>query len=148
MLFFPIPIHVLLRFDVGQSKKSGEKAIEYTLELQKSLTAARKQESDILQQILECNDPSVLLEINEQMQAITKNRELLETRYKKAMQALGVDDQRNMKKLLQNDYLMLRMNARALKTRLRKRLRERKFEQERLERSYRNVLNGMFTTLI
>jgi hypothetical protein len=36
------------------------------------------------------------------------------------------------------------MNACALKARLRDRLRQRKFELERLERSYRITVNGKF----
>jgi hypothetical protein len=61
-------------------------------------------------------------------------------RHKRA--ALGVG-QRTALRRIQNDiFLQLRVNARGLKTRIRDRLRQRKFELERLERSYRHVING------
>ncbi|OJA11301.1 hypothetical protein AZE42_09658 [Rhizopogon vesiculosus] len=47
------------------------------------------------------------------------------------------------KKLKKNVYLQVRMNAHALKIRLRNRLRQRKFELEKLERSYRNTVNEL-----
>jgi hypothetical protein len=42
-------------------------------------------------------------------------------------------------------YLQATLNARALKIRIRERVRHRKFEIERLERSYRNTINGNFS---
>lgn len=56
--------------------------------------------------------------------------------------SLGLSDQANLKDLRNNAYLRIRMNARAVKTRLRDRLRSRKFEIEKLERSYRRTING------
>lgn len=62
--------------------------------------------------------------------------------------ALGVDGRLSLQKLTGSRYLQLRMNARALKKRIRERLRQRKFERERFERAYRNSTNGMSNTLI
>ena len=56
---------------------------------------------------------------------------------------LGVDESAALVTLKSNKYLTARMNALALKQRLRDRLRQRKFEMERLERSYRNTMNGV-----
>jgi hypothetical protein len=61
----------------------------------------------------------------------------------KRRHSLGVSDQANLQGLRSNAYLRIRMNARAVKTRLRDRLRSRKFEIEKLERSYRRTVNGM-----
>ena len=47
--------------------------------------------------------------------------------------------------VLRNDaFLRLRMNALALKQRIRDRLRQRKFEIDKLERSYRRSANGLY----
>jgi acetate kinase len=46
---------------------------------------------------------------------------------------LGVDEQLDLKRLQENNFLRMRMNALALKERIRDRLRQRKFEIEKLE---------------
>ena len=57
--------------------------------------------------------------------------------------ALGVNEHVQLSQLSCNKFLQLRMNARALKQRLRDRLRQRKFELDRLERSYRQTASSM-----
>ena len=54
---------------------------------------------------------------------------------------LSVDGRLNLTNLLDNQFLKLRMNALALKKRIRDRLRHRKFELENLERAYRKTIN-------
>lgn len=51
--------------------------------------------------------------------------------------ALGVADRTELTKLAKSKYMELRMNAQALKRRLRDRLRKHKFERDRIERSSR-----------
>jgi len=58
--------------------------------------------------------------------------------------ALGVNEQQELQKLIKSEYMRVRMNARALKLRLRQRLRARKFEMDVVERTYRRLLNGGF----
>ncbi|KAG1896097.1 uncharacterized protein F5891DRAFT_1130422 [Suillus fuscotomentosus] len=55
--------------------------------------------------------------------------------------ALGTEDKVNLEKMKKDVYLMVHLNALAVKTRIRDRLRQRKFEFERLERSYRATIN-------
>ncbi|RDB25584.1 hypothetical protein Hypma_006945 [Hypsizygus marmoreus] len=55
--------------------------------------------------------------------------------------ALGVEDRVELRRLVTNPFIATRMNARALKQRLRDRLRFRKFELDRLERSFRKQVN-------
>ncbi|KAJ7080314.1 hypothetical protein C8R44DRAFT_653744 [Mycena epipterygia] len=52
---------------------------------------------------------------------------------------LGVDDTTVLKKLAHAPYYSARMNARALKERLRAKLRDRKFELDPIERSFRRT---------
>ena len=56
---------------------------------------------------------------------------------------LHVDGRLNLEKLLGNEFLRSRMNALALKQRIRDRLRQRKFELENLERAYRKTSNHL-----
>jgi len=53
-------------------------------------------------------------------------------------------EQADLRKLQQNTFLRLRMNALALKHRLRDWLHQRKFEIEKLERSHRHSVNGIY----
>jgi|ERR1700733_12099879 len=55
--------------------------------------------------------------------------------------SLDVDGRLSLRKLLNNKFLQVRMNALALKNRVRSRLRQRKFELEGLERAYRHTTN-------
>ncbi|KAG1793314.1 uncharacterized protein HD556DRAFT_1432309 [Suillus plorans] len=59
--------------------------------------------------------------------------------------ALGTEDKVNLEKMKKDVYLMVCLNALAVKTRIRNRLRQCKFELERLERSYRATINGALT---
>jgi len=56
---------------------------------------------------------------------------------------LSVDGRLNLEKLVGNKFLKGRMNALALKQRLRDRLRNRKFELANLERAYRKTVNHL-----
>jgi DNA-binding transcriptional regulator YbjK len=58
--------------------------------------------------------------------------------------ALSVDGRLNLQNLRESKYLQLRMNARALKSRIRSRLQQRKFELERLERAYQHNSSGAY----
>jgi hypothetical protein len=61
---------------------------------------------------------------------------------KRKKTSLGVDGRLNLDKLSSSQFLQLRMSARALKLRIRERLRQRKFELALLERAYRHTSNG------
>jgi hypothetical protein len=56
--------------------------------------------------------------------------------------ALGVGERRALNKMSHIQYYNARMNARATKRRLRDRLRQRKFELDLVERSFRRLVNG------
>jgi hypothetical protein len=69
------------------------------------------------------------------------NRAIVAVRDKE--RALGVDEQVQLHRLANNPYIAARMNARALKMRLRDKLQSRKFELDPLERSFRKQVNGI-----
>lgn len=68
-------------------------------------------------------------------------------RVSKKESAMGITARQQLHHLLKSPFLAKKMNARALKTRIRERLRARKFELDRLERSYRKQRSGMLIIL-
>lgn len=70
-----------------------------------------------------------------------------ESAYRAKRNSLGVDGRLRLDKLTNDEFLSKRMNAMALKQRIRDRLRQRKFELERLERQYRHTSNGEFSSI-
>ncbi|KAF6751590.1 hypothetical protein DFP72DRAFT_816334 [Ephemerocybe angulata] len=70
---------------------------------------------------------------------LSAKRDDIEAQIRRKMGQLGVTDKQNLKALLGNKYLQVRMQARALKDRIQAKLRDRKFELDRLNRSYNQV---------
>lgn len=58
--------------------------------------------------------------------------------------SLGVDAKQQLEHLKTSKFLEKRMNAMAVKTRLLTKLRARKFERDRVERTFRTQLNGNY----
>ncbi|KAG1725034.1 hypothetical protein EDB19DRAFT_1897831 [Suillus lakei] len=54
---------------------------------------------------------------------------------------LGISQRTRLEQLRRNIYLQVRLDTQALKTRIHERLRQHKFEIEKLERSYRQAVN-------
>ena len=99
--------------------------------------------SDVYSDDLEIGD---ILEI--QKSTIGKMNKI-DTLTKNKRDILGIKGQANLKKLVNNKFLQARMNAWALKHRIRARLQSQKFELTRLERAYRHTTsNGMYLYLI
>lgn len=85
-----------------------------------------------------------MADLSEQLQNAREHLTRLEHAFDRKKNALGVGEQANLRTLQRDTFLRLRMNTLALKHRLRDRLRQRKFEIEKLERSYRRNVNGMY----
>ncbi|KAJ3716253.1 hypothetical protein DFJ43DRAFT_1006930 [Lentinula guzmanii] len=125
-----------------QSPTAGKKAIQAAIQTQKArdivaesvkrleeITAnPSAQPYDIANAELEL--PSALLKLRK----IGEDLRAKETK-------LGVDGMREYRHLASSPFVRDRMNARALKTRICQRLRARKFERDRLERSFRRQIN-------
>lgn len=89
-----------------------------------------------------------ILEASEALQEAVDYLKSLEDTRKRKFTILGVSDQAELRLLKTNKFLQSRMNALALKHRLRDRLRQRKFEIERLERAYRRTVNGVSSLIL
>ena len=78
------------------------------------------------------NKYNTALSASERISALLRQKE----------RALGPIERQQLRKLVTSPYLRDRMNALALKIRLWDKLRSRKFELERLERTFRKQVNG------
>lgn len=127
----------------GQARSQGERAVEAIMALRKTLEihdqTIRSLEGQLLADIhhtINTDDiPQQLLDVQSSRVRITKS---LSHKYN----ALGVDECKILANAARSSYFRLQMNARALKRRIRDRLRQRKFELERLERAYRQTVTG------
>jgi hypothetical protein len=125
---------------VRRSTNLANKTIEEILALRTTLSSYK---SDMIQleEMLESNQYGEEMDAGE---ATTRREELqakcnrLQRTIDLKRSALDVDGRLNLTKLLNNKFLQVRMNALALKKRIRSRLTQRKFELDGVERAYRH----------
>ncbi|KIJ59349.1 hypothetical protein HYDPIDRAFT_62704, partial [Hydnomerulius pinastri MD-312] len=123
-----------------RSKKKGKQEIAKVLELEELVAAHSQTISSLEIQLMtgRVDDSTTFnIEVAEARSQLDKLKDTLQRR----RAALGVDNRANLARLKTNKYLHIQMNALTLKTRLCNHLHQRKFEQERLERSYRQDLS-------
>ncbi|KAJ3792094.1 hypothetical protein GGU11DRAFT_865191 [Lentinula aff. detonsa] len=121
-----------------QHKNRGKSVIEDALRLRKSRDAAQAHVDDLQKRVIDVSNDSwdaatAELELEMAIQVLRK----AQGRVTKKESALGVDAKHQLRALVKSPFLSKKMNARALKVRIRERLRSRKFELDCLERSYR-----------
>jgi hypothetical protein len=124
----------------GRSNKSGKQEVEAILILEDSLKGQQKHVRQLEEQL--GKDSGDVVEIGMQLRSAQANCARLADLIRRKRASLGVGQRTVLKKMKESVFLQVRMNARALKIRIRDRLRHRKFELERLEHSYRHVVNG------
>ncbi|KAG1878578.1 hypothetical protein C8R48DRAFT_745225 [Suillus tomentosus] len=118
-----------------QSRNKAAEVITTVLALEKTLEA---QEASIRELEMQLHSGRVPDIVEHPLTASEKTADTLRRR----RAALGTEDKVNLQKMKKDIYLTVRLNALAVKTRIRDRLRQRKFELERLERSYRATINA------
>lgn len=94
------------------------------------------------------HDTFATLDIPSQLDDLRSQRGRISQALSRKKSALGVEARTLLADIASSDYLRLRMNARALKQRIRDRLRQRKFELEKLERAYRATANGACVNIV
>lgn len=82
------------------------------------------------------------LEVSDQLTETNKRLQRAQDCRRSKLNSLGISDTSHLACLRDNVFLRSRMNALAIKERLRDKLRQRKFELEKLERSYCRTVNG------
>jgi hypothetical protein len=128
---------------IGRSKGRGKSAVEEVIRLQKACDVLRdricKLESILIDPYTE-SDAFADAELGLERAQAALSESNARLRAKEA--GLGIRDRNQVHQLITNPFIEARMNARALKMRLRDKLRFRKFELDRLERSFRKQVNG------
>ncbi|KAJ3748151.1 hypothetical protein EV360DRAFT_97769 [Lentinula raphanica] len=121
-----------------QSKNTGKTAIEEAICLRKIRDTLQDRIS-ALEDIITDVDSEVyeVAEAEEKLQDLRVKLSSVQTRLLRQEQTLGVADRTQYQHLATSPFIGLRMNAHALKLRLRKRLTSRKFERDQIERSFR-----------
>lgn len=127
----------------GQSKTAGQAAVEQVIQARHK-TQSLFERVKSLEEILTCNDSPVEECLYAEM-ALPDARKAHKNARDRAAQlerGLGVDDTTVVQKLKHAEYYTARMNGKALKERLRAKLRDRKFELDPIERSFRRTRSG------
>ncbi|KAG6808053.1 hypothetical protein H0H93_000636, partial [Arthromyces matolae] len=126
-----------------QSQSAGKDAVEELLRLEDVLNKL-KARADECDSILE--DPSTPVDefADAQIELATARERINNSKenIRRKRRALGFNDLQRLDKLKNDPYIAKRVNALALKHRLKERLRACKFELDRVERAYRHQVNG------
>jgi len=128
-----------------QSKDLANKEIEAILSLVKTLEG-HKQDIVDLQNMLQSDgsaDGLTVDEIQILLEESQQHAKCIQKSISSKKSKLSVDGRLNLTELMDDVFLKTRMNALALKERIRDRLRQRKFELENLERAYRKTMNHL-----
>jgi len=126
-----------------QSKGLADQQIREILALGKTCDEYKEQIDELETMILGGNylEGTNFDEVQEDLEEYQTKLAKLRTSIANKRSKLSVDGRLNLTKLMGNVFLKERMNALALKQRIRDRLRYRKFELENMERAYRNTVN-------
>ena len=130
----------LIDVSSGQSRNRAGKVVETILALQKTQASCDGELQKLEMQLLQGSGDPLLLDM--QLKEMRARRARIITAIQRKRAALGLDERAQLSRLAKSKFLQLRMNACALKQRIRDRLRQRKFELDRLERSHRQTVNS------
>ena len=127
-----------------QSKNIANKAIEEILVLTRTVSNYKKELANLNQMLTsgDYEDGLSAEDIGSQIDDLEKRIKTNTQSIISKKTKLSVDGRLNLNRLMGNEFLRKRMNALALKQRIRDRLRNRKFEIEALERAYRSTINN------
>ncbi|KAF5374423.1 hypothetical protein D9757_011832 [Collybiopsis confluens] len=120
-----------------QTKNAGKVAVEQALCLQKACDTLRQQISGLENTVTDISAEMYrVVEAESELEQLRPKLQQIELELTQQEQALGVEGRSSYHHLVSSPYIQLRMNARALMMRLREKLRARKFELDRGERSF------------
>ncbi|KAG6822733.1 hypothetical protein H0H92_012755 [Tricholoma furcatifolium] len=127
-----------------QSKRAGKNAITELMRLHESRDALKAQIRDLNASLLSEHGIGLddhTLTMTDLAEARIQLKDL-NARIQRKENVLGVDERTELQLLMTNPYFTTMLNALAVKQRLHDKLRSRKFELERVERSFRKQVNG------
>ncbi|KAL0568523.1 hypothetical protein V5O48_013464 [Marasmius crinis-equi] len=125
-----------------RSNKQGTKAVQEVMRLRESVSLMQSKREALESVLMDLNaEPWAHAEAMESLPRIEKAVGDFKKTLRAKERALGVKETQEVQHLLKSPFLRDRMNAMALKTRLMAQLRARKFQRDRLERSFRKQIN-------
>ena len=124
-----------------QAKNLADKIIEEILELKEQINLYKKEINQFENMIQSGNYQGEwdLAEVKLEIEELNEKCKKAEVARRTKHASLSVDGRLNLDRLLGNKFLQMRVNALALKKRLRNRLQQRKFEIDGLERAHRKT---------
>ncbi|KAG6823058.1 hypothetical protein H0H92_011554, partial [Tricholoma furcatifolium] len=121
-----------------QSRTAGKDAVGELIRLRDTRDALKLQEREHNKVLVNsATEPDMHADTIEELKDIHLKLEATAAAIQRKSELLGVRDRARLTKLTNDPFYAARVNALAVKTRLRDRLRARKFEMERVERSFR-----------
>lgn len=127
----------------GALAKTRIKAIMALMELSESLSKEiRTIDGKIAEEVDDFED------LVETRTRVSEQRDEVNTQVASKRAALGLQDRQDLRNLIKDKYLQLRLKTFALKERLRAKLQGRKFELERVDRAYQQTRINANGTLI
>ncbi|KAG6912745.1 hypothetical protein DXG01_012471, partial [Tephrocybe rancida] len=133
---------MVIQVFAGQSRNAGKDAVKELIQLRETRDGLKKRQREYDTLIEDENIPAdEYTEAKTELELVRLRLRELTAKIRDKQCTLGVADRVRLEKLLNDPFLAARMNALALKQCLRDRLRSRKFELDRLERSFRKQVN-------
>ena len=133
------------RVCVGQAKKHGAAAVDQVLAARKASEAAFERVTFLAETLADgSNPPHERIYAELHIDAARKNLKQAKDKVKQLEKTLGIQDSTLVRKLAHSAYYEARMNAKVVKERLVSKLRDRKFELDPIERSFRRTRSGMY----
>ncbi|KAJ7495581.1 hypothetical protein FB451DRAFT_1387603 [Mycena latifolia] len=126
-----------------RSKNKGQQAVNAVILMRGALKAQETQVENLRQAFLDAvmdEDASAPLH-QVAFDSADKALKTAQTKLRQKESALGVTERQSLRGLANSEYLRQRMNTRALKRRLRDQLRSRKFKLDKVECSFRRLVN-------
>ncbi|KAJ3710346.1 hypothetical protein DFJ43DRAFT_1009274 [Lentinula guzmanii] len=121
-----------------QTKNAGRSAVEEAIRLRKVRDTLRDRVSALEDVLSDINSEDYqVAEVEGKLPDLRGKLAQVQAKLIRQEQLLGVVGQQQYRHLATSPFMALRMNAHALKVRLRNRLTSRKFERDRIERSFR-----------
>ncbi|KAG2144232.1 hypothetical protein DEU56DRAFT_870390 [Suillus clintonianus] len=123
-----------------RSKTNNDEQISKILALERTLSNLDESLRALETQLCAGNVPNIL-DFNTRLSDERAHRSRVADTLRRWKAALGIGQLADLQQLRRSIFLQVRLDAHAVKTRIRERLRQRKFEIERFERSYRQTVN-------
>ncbi|KAK7444534.1 hypothetical protein VKT23_015212 [Stygiomarasmius scandens] len=135
-------VHVQTQPLPAQSKTKGKQAVQECIRLRGAQKTLKKK-MDMFQNILqnECAAQHEIADAEIELPKAIEDYSKISEKVRKKELLLGVDEKTQLYRMVNNEFILKSMNARALKSRIGRRIVDRKWELDRFERMNRHKRN-------